>query len=354
MKQRVIIQLAFFILLCTGCSEKQEAIVDSGSNQQSPTEMPAEVKSLLDQYTFPEETNLPEILVAPPDFDFSNINDSIYDVYIVAFLWGNLFNFGPPMDIPHDWSGSLSINGPSFVKTITPVDFERGEDALVPDDQSSAEYWTSYTNNDFDGMLFLVLYDKVTPTFAPQVLTFATAPITLQFNFDQLIHLFAFYQVDPVNSVAVAARKIRLHHCREGYFKGVWHKSESSDNNGRFEGLWLGKNEDTIGVFAGHFWKTDDGAQLLEGWVSGGTTGQVIAELRGIWFFDDDRMCPMCGAGHGQIKGRFKVLNSEEHGYFRGEFGDYSDPPNDRIMPLHGRWQLDCVNFIQDDNTAGN
>ncbi len=350
MRQRVMILVAFFMLLLLGCSEKQEAIVDSGSNQQLPTEMPAEVKLLLDQNTIPDGVDLPEIVALPPDFDFSNVNDSIYDVYMVAFLWGHLVPFGPPFNIPLDWSGSLSVNGPSPVRVITPVDFERGEDSLVPDDQPSVIQWVSYTDGGFDGIVCLVLHDKVTPTLVPQVLTFGTAPITLQFDFSQLDHLYAFYQVDPVNSVAVFARKIRLHHCREGYFKGVWHKSDTSDFNGRFEGLWLGKNEDTIGVFAGHYWKTDEGAQLLEGWVSGGTTGQVIAELHGHWFFDDYSMCPTCGAGHGQIKGRFKILNSDEHGYFRGEFGNYSQPPNDRIMPLHGRWMLDCVNSSGSDD----
>jgi hypothetical protein len=45
---------------------------------------------------------------------------------------------------------------------------------------------------------------------------------------------------------------------------------------------------------------------------------------------------------------------NDEHGYFRGEFGDYDLPPDQRIMPLHGRWQLDCVNVVPDDNSAGN
>ena len=354
MKTRVIILMAFFILFYAGCSEKQEAIVDSGSNQQSPTEMPAEVKSLLDQYTIPDGVDLPEIVAAPADFDLSSINDSIYDVYLVAFLWGELLNVGPPINIPLDWSGSLSVNGPSFVKTVNPVDFERGEDSLVPDNQSSAEYWASYTDNDLDGLLFLVLYDKVTPTFAPQILTFTTSPITLQFNFDQLIHLFAYYQVDPVNSVAVAARKIRLHRCREGYFSGEWRKSDTSDFTGNFEGLWFSRNSDTLGVLSGHFWKNNDGVQLLEGWVSGLYTDQIIAELHGHWFFDDYRMCPICGASHGQIKGRFKTVDGDAHGYFMGVFGDYDLPPERRTMPLHGRWQLDCVNLVPNDDPAGN
>ena len=350
MKQRVIILLGFFILFCTGCSEKQEAIVNSGSNQQLPTEMPAEVKLLLDQNTIPDGVELPEIVASPPGFDFSSINDSIYDVYMVAFLWGHLVPFGPPAETPLDWSGSLSVNGPSPIRVITTVAFERGQDSLIPEDRPSAVQWASHTLNRFDGIVCLVLYDKVNPTLVPQVLTFNTPPINLEFDFSQLSHLYEFYQVDRHNSVAVAARKINIHRCREGYFKGAWQKSDSSDFRGHFRGLWFNKSGDTLGALSGNYWKNEDGAQLLEGWVSAGITGQVIAELRGHWIFDDHSMCPTCGAGHGQIKGRFKVLHSEEHGYFRGEFGDYSPPPNDRNMPLHGRWQLDCVNTAGADD----
>jgi len=349
MKKHVIIPVAFFILFYTGCSEKQDSLVDSNNYHQQFSDVPVEVKSLLDNYSALEEINLPEIVAALPDFDYADIDDSIYDIYLVTFLWGRLIQMGPPANVTTDWCGSLSVNGPSIVEAIIPIDFEHGEDSLVPDDQSSADYWASLTANDFDGLVFLVLFDKITPTFAPQVLTFQTSPITLQFDFDQLIHLYAFYQVDLVNSVAVYARKIRLHHCREGSMEGQWHKSDSSDFTGTFQGLWFEHDGDTLGIMSGHFWKTNEGAQLLEGWVSGLYTDQVIAELHGIWYFDDYRMCPMCGTGHGQFRGRFQMLESEEHGYFLGEFGDYSLPPNDRIMPLHGRWHLSCVNLLDND-----
>ncbi len=354
MKKHVIILTAAFLFLFNGCAEKQNSPVDSNNNQQPSSDVPIEVKALLDSYSSSEEINLSEILTTRPDFDVSNINDSIYDVYLVVFMWGKLLPLGPPVNASTVWDGSLSVNGPSIVKTLAPIDFERGQDSLVTEDVSSAENWGSTTSSGFDGLVFLVLHDKVTPTLVPQVLTFRTPPFSQQFNFEQLKNMYAFYPIDPVNSVAVFSHKIRLHNCREGYFRGVWHKSDTSDYNGRFEGLWMGKNDDTIGVLAGHFWKTEEGAQLLEGWVSGGVTGQVIAELHGHWFFDDYRMCPTCGAGHGQFKGRLKVLNSDEHGVFRGEFGDYSLPPNDRKMPLHGRWHLDCVNIVTDDLPPGN
>lgn len=350
MQQRVTFLLAFFVLLFSGCAEKQEAIVDSGTNQQSASEMPAEVKSLLDQYSIPDEVDLPEIVASPPNFDFSSINDSMYDVYMVAFLWGKLVPFGPPASTPTDWSGSLSVNGPSIVRVVSPVEFERGQDSLIPDDQPSAVNWVSFTDGRFDGIVCLVLYDKVTPTLVPQVLTFGTPPITLQFDFSQLERFYAFYQVDLVNSVAVVAHKIRLHHCREGFFKGVWQKSDSSEYRGIFRGHWLNQSEDTLGVVNGHFWTNDNGVGMLEGHISGINTGEVIAELQGLWIYDDYRMCPTCGTGHGQMRGHFRTIDGNEHGYFRGAFGDYDMPAGERTMPLRGRWQLDCVNSPADYN----
>ncbi len=349
MQKRVMILLAFFVLLFSGCAEKQEAIVNSSSNQLTPTEMPAEVKSLLDQHTAPDGVDLPEIVAAPPNFDFSSINDSIYDVYMVGFLWGHLVPFGPPSSIPLDWTGSLSINGPSFVKVITPVDFERGQDSLVSDSQPSAVHWVSYTDGRFDGIICLVLYDKVTPTLVPQVMTFGTPPINLTFDFSQLERFYAFYQVDPFNSVAVTARKIRLHHCREGFFKGFWQKSDSSDFRGFIRGHWFNKIGDTLGVVNGHFWRNENGVGKLEGNISGLYTNQIIANLDGFWIYDDFRMCPLCGTGHGQMRGHFQTVNGNEHGYFRGEFGDFDLPPGQRTMPLRGHWQLDCMNSPSSD-----
>ncbi len=354
MKKHVITSVAFFILLFSGCGQKENAIVDSPNNQRPETEMPAEVKTVLEQYSDPENIDWPEIILSPSDFDNSNINDSIYDAFMVTFLWGKLLDFGQPVDIAYSWDGSLSVNGPSVVQSLLPIDFERGEDSLIPDNSTSSESWGSFTDNEFDGMVFLVLHDKVTPTLLPQVLTFNTPPITLQFDFNQLVHLYALYQVDQFHGVAVLARKIRFHHCREGYLDGKWQKSDSSEFTGTFQGLWFTATGDTVGIYSGNFFQTNDGAQLFDGWISGLYTDEIIAELHGVWHYDDHRLCPMCGTGHGQFKGRFQMTNSDEHGYFRGEFGDYSLPPNDRSMPMHGKWLLDCVNVVIDDHPAGN
>ena len=351
MKKHVIILLAIFILLNISCSEKQDSLVNSNNNPPETSNVPTEVKSLLDNYAVQEEVNLSDFMNSPVDFDFSSLTDSTYDVYVVTFVWGKLINIGPPPGTPTDWSGSLSVNGPSKVEAISPIAFEHGQDSLIHDNDDFAEYWASTTQNDFDGMVFVVLYNKDAQTLVPQMLTFNTPPKTLQFDFDQLIHLYAYYQVDQFNSVAVFAHRIRLHFCHEGYFAGHWNKFSSSADSGTFAGHWFADNGDTVGVVNGHYWSEENGARLLAGHISGLYTDQIIAELHGIWYYDDYRMCPMCGAGHGQFKG-VMVTNDGEHGFFHGEFGNYALPPDDLIMPFHGRWHLGCVNLINDGDNG--
>ena len=350
MKKQVIILAAFTAFFLAGCSEEKISPVSSENNTPQTEEFSADISILIDQYTVEEEIDIAEIAQLPANFDNSMLSDSMYDFYIVTFLWGKLPHSSSPTDLITDWSGSLSVNGPSKVFALHPIDFEPNQDSLIPEDHPNGEKWASSTQDDFDGILFLVLFDKLTPTFAPQILTFDTNPITLRFDFHHLVHMKAFYRVDSVNSVAVISQKIRPRVCPEGYFAGRWVKADSSHSNGRFEGLWFTHSGDTVGYLNGRFWTNDDGQGLLEGAVSGLHTDQVIAKLHGVWAYDDDRLCPICGMGHGQFKGRFSFLEHDAEGYFRGEFGNYELPPNDRVMPFRGRWQLNCVDIMTDDD----
>jgi hypothetical protein len=65
--------------------------------------------------------------------------------------------------------------------------------------------------------------------------------------------------------------------------------------------------------------------------------------MEGYWFYDDMRMCPMCGEGHGVFYGTFEdQMGSNRAGTIFGEFGDYSLPPDDIEMPYRGFWQYNC------------
>jgi hypothetical protein len=346
MNKRVIIVVASVLFLAQGCGQKEDSITNSVNNPIDPANPPTEVVRLLDNYSAGDEFDIAEIMTAPEGSD-DYINDSIYDAYIVTFLWGKLTNDASMPNLPTVWDGSLWINGPSEVRLLHTIDFEEGEDSIVVEDHPWGEQWGSSTDEDFDGAVFLLLYDKVTPTFAQQLLTFETDPITLQFDFYQLIHFYAFYRVDQVNSVAVYAHKIRPTHCREGYFEGDWEKSGHAEGN--FRGLWHGHNGDTIGTVYGRYWQTEDGHRLMEGVINGVFLTVVLGHLQGVWEYDDARMCPICGEGHGNFKGRFQMDNSDVNGYFRGEFGDYSLPPDDSVMPFYGKWKMNCVDLVEGD-----
>lgn len=343
MKKQVIILVTFTAILFTGCSEKQNSPINSDSAPIVRQDISPEVSLLLEDYTIDEQVDISEMFEASSNFDYSNFPDSMYDFYLVKFLWGQLSHTSPTVNLPTDWSGSLSVNGPSFVFAVLPIDFEHSQDSLVPEDIPYGEKWVSSTQNDFDGILFLIVYDKLTPTFAPQILTFKTEPANLQFDFHQLIELKEFHEVDSSNSVAVYSHRIRPIVYREGYLAGRWIKKEGSNEQGRLEGLWFGHDGDTIGYLSGRFWTDEHGRGLLEGAVSGYFTDQVIAKLHGTWMYDDSRLCPICGAGHGQFKGRFVLLNRNINGSFSGEFGNYALPPDDRVMPFRGKWYFKHV-----------
>ena len=102
----------------------------------------------------------------------------------------------------------------------------------------------------------------------------------------------------------------------------------------------------------GRYWVTEDGHRVLEGSVSGLHTDQVIAELKGTWGYDDPRMCPMCGMGHGFFHGKFEMLHNGAVGVFGGEFGNWALPPDDLVMPFKGVWKLNCVRRADDELPA--
>ena len=53
-------------------------------------------------------------------------------MYAVTFVWGRLLDARQPFPLL-DWSGQLSVSLPgSAVKVLRPIDFEDGEDQLLP------------------------------------------------------------------------------------------------------------------------------------------------------------------------------------------------------------------------------
>ncbi|MBD3217862.1 MAG: hypothetical protein GF310_06245, partial [candidate division Zixibacteria bacterium] len=125
--------------------------------------------------------------------------------------------------------------------------------------------------------------------------------------------------------------------CDYGTMSGDWIRSNLSGYEGTFNGLWFEHDGDTIGYFHGTFWTTNDNQRLFSGELSGYITDQVIARLYGSWYYDDPRLCPVCGTGHGQFSGVIDYLDNSGFGMMKGFFGDYSQDPIIDTLPLSGK-----------------
>jgi hypothetical protein len=338
-----IIITTFFLSLLTLCGCNNNNATSPIDEPNNSSEMPIDVREMLEKYTYSEdERSMDDInLVYSPTPAF--LMDTSYDVYAVTFLWGHLFNASTESPNTTDWSGSLWVNGVSIVNTVHTISFEEGQDYLIEDSLEYSESWISYTGWDFDGISFLVFMKRGIIYVIEPTLHFETTPMNLEFSFDQLVNLFAFYLIDNQNAVAVHARKLWPHGCSRGYITGEWVKNDIGGDNGHFMGVWFDINHQPTELLSGNFWTEEDGGKLFHGSVSGYVTDEVIAEVWGTWAYDDPRLCPLCGSGHGYYIGVFKYINGDGDGLLKGVFGDYSQDITALSLPMTGIWQERCI-----------
>lgn len=272
-----------------------------------------------------------------------------WDVYAVTFLWGQFFGIPTNVAAKTDWTGNLSVNGVADIKVFHKIDFEANQDYLIDNDNPAMSEWVSITNGDFDGLSFIVMIKRNIDYFAPLYLAFDTEPFQLRLPIEKLRMFKAFYQADNNNGVAVFAHKIWYNHCPSGMMKGKWIKEDIAGQKGRFEGIWLDNSQnEPAGIYVGRFWTAEDGNRYMEGSVSGYITDQVIAYLKGRWFYDDLSLCPVCGSGHGKFHGRFEFADRDGWGYFSGSFG-WGTSVDALVLPMEGVWKKRCPTISNAD-----
>ncbi len=340
MKKIIFSTIILFSLLLSGCDKNST----SPSNElENSSEMPVNVKEMLEQYTYSDYGALPDNinLVYNPTPEI--LTDTSYDVYAVTFLWGHLFNATVDPPVTTDWSGSLWVNGVSIVNAIHTICFENDQDYLVEDSLEYSESWVSYTDWDFDGISFLVFMKRGIIYIIEPTLNFETEPITLSFSFDQLVNFYAYYMIDNQNALAVHARKLWPDGCPGGYIEGEWIKEDLGGDKGYFMGVWSDIDNQPTGLLSGNFWTEEDGEKLFQGSVSGYYTDEVIADVWGTWLYDDPSLCPLCGTRHGLYEGYFEYINGSRGGILKGEFGDYNLDVTELNMPMTGLWQEHCI-----------
>ncbi len=350
---RYLLTFSFLSILAllAGCSRENSATTPTENPVPDMSQAYDDAEKLLDRFVENNDGRQPE--GAPTGVTgLPSLTDEGYDIYSVTFVWGWPFNIPQPQTDPIVWDGTLSVNAEAIVAITRTIDFEPGQDSVLPHDAVHFDAWVSQTDGDFDGFTALVFLKRGNYYFAPPLLTFDTEPFHISFDFGQLEDFTGLYVVGNTSIVAVRAARIWTVPCPKGTLNGTWEKDSSFAYTGYFSGFWLDHNNNPIGPYAGHFWRDDDNIGRFEGWVSGGLTAQVIIEFSGEWIYDDPRDCILCGVGHGQYWGEYKYLSRAGGGTLRGVFGDYSLPPDDLEMPMKGFWRDSC-NAISIGNNSG-
>jgi hypothetical protein len=337
--------LMLLIILQMSCGQNGNSPVSSNDVNVDREDIPAKVQKVMEYYA-PDENGVSLAGVAcPAPMDVSDMLDPRYEVYIATYLWGRLQNAATDPSEPTEWSGTLSVTGsPAYVFATQTIDFEPGQDSVLQHDAPVFAAWVSFTDGDFDGITCLVILDKENQYTDPVYLDFETVSFDLQLDFEELVDFAGFYEVDNVNAVAVHIQRIWPPECLHGLMSGEWVKDDLSGQQGHFAGLWLVSNGDTSGYYSGIFWINADGYGEFSGSVSGYYTDQVIASLEGSWYYDDPRMCPLCGTGHGVFYGSFEYVDGSGWGRIKGIFGDWDLPPESLTMPMQGTWREHCGN----------
>ncbi len=341
MKKLSTLLIVCLILTIYGCGQQSTSPVVTNT-EPAVQEIPADIEKVLDIYSFDGQNNSRGMAFALPFDIINNDYNGEYDIYAVTFLWGQFFGFPSNIAVATDWTGDLSVNGVADIKVIHKIDFEKDQDYLVENDIPSKAEWVSITNGDFDGLTFIVMIKRGIEYFAPLNLTFNTEPFNLKLPIEKLRFFKGFYLADNYNGVAVFAHKIWHNFCPSGAMKGKWIKEDIAGNNGHFEGIWLDDSQaQPAGIYVGQFWTDDNGNRYFEGSVSGYITDQVIAYLKGQWFYDDPRMCALCGSGHGKFHGRFEFVDRDGWGYFGGTLG-WGPSVEALELPMGGLWKKRC------------
>ena len=168
---------------------------------------------------------------------------------------------------------------------------------------------------------------------------------TPQVTAQQIINVYEHFTGDDC--------PIPLDVCESGTLSGEWIRDDLQGATGTFNGLWITDESDTIGYYNGQFYSIQSKQyNVFSGSISGYYTDQVIGSLYGLWMYDDPRMCPLCGTGHGLFMGIVVYESESRIGYFEGTFGDYELPPEQNNMPMEGIWQKFCHSFDYDITQA--
>jgi hypothetical protein len=324
------------ILIC--CDLQPTLPGDPPTQPAQPETVPKQVQELIEMHCLTDQSISENAEQDPTGGLWPPVPVPACSVYAVTFLWGHLLDVRMPPFPVVDWSGELSVSS-GVAKVLRTIDFEEGEDYLLPVDDSAVAAWVSKTSGDFDGLGVLIRIPATSTADAGYLdLTFQTVPFSIKLPFSRLERLIAFYPVGDTEGVAVLARRVDGFACPRGFIKGEWVPDADDGSRGSLRGMWYDLFGIPVGTMAGSFWTNPDGTRQFEGWLSGVYLTVVLAEFQGTW---------SGGEGHGQFEGAYRYLHSKETGVLWGEFGD------DTRLSLVGIWRADCLIATAESSAAG-
>jgi hypothetical protein len=342
-----------FVGLLLACSQHTTAPDSVDHAVVASDEIPSEVRQALNELV-PEDSELLIRLDAELDPNAPSLTDTSFDVYAVTYLWGTFIPMGHPAAL--DWSGETGVDNQAL-RLADVIDFEAGEDSILPTLTPATIRWASFTDRDLDGISFLIFMRRNTIVSAVPILRLRTAPLTVEIPVPRLADLNVFYRVDHHNGLAIHAHKIKPRPCPRGFLRGIWDFADSTRTEGTFDGLWLDHADQPIGHLRGEFWTdTSDVAELahphqMRGEVTDLLTGAVIAELKGLWRIGGPHICLACGIGG--FGGRFDYVDHDDYGSFRGFIGDPGVITPDLRVPFRGAWRNECDHIASDFASIG-
>jgi hypothetical protein len=313
--------------------------------QPEPGGVPRQVQEIIESRSITDQEIAESAAMDPAGCLWPPLPDPAYSVYAVAFVWGHLLDPRMPPFPVVDWSGELSVSVPgSGIKVLRTIDFEDGEDKLLPAVEPTTIGWVSQTAGDYDGLGLLIRVAEASATDArvPE-LSFKTPPFAITLPFSKLERFLAYYPVSETDGVAVLARRVDRLACPRGSIVGEWVPDAVDGSRGWLTGMWYNLFGIPIGSMAGSFSTDPDGERRFEGWLSGVWLTVVLTEFKGTW----------TGKGSGAFEGRYQYLNSKETGILSGEFGGDASLQAQRRLPLKGVWRADCVVITPDPAEAG-
>jgi hypothetical protein len=242
------------------------------------------------------------------------------------------------------WDGHAAANAEAAIRVATTIDFEDGDEVVTDTTQPAIIGWRSSTQDDLDGVSFLLFVKRGVVYVVPPVLSFVTPPISFDIPIESLAHHVSYHPVDHTSGVVVLARQIENVPCPHGHLAGKWIFDANDRTKGEFHGEWLSADHNVEGLLSGTFWTEADGRRLMHGQVSGVLTDQVILELDGVWCLTPhlgNVACVAC-ADVGYFVGRWKYTNGSGGGKWAGTFGEPDLTNASPELPFRGVWIQHC------------